>query len=261
MAKILTTKGSSAALEDILLKAEKEVILISFNFIISQSFLKIIKRAIDKGVVVKMVYGKYIKMDDESTFNALPNLQTLHLPDLHAKIFANETKCIVGSMNFSQASEMNNTELGVLLTKSSDGKTFDEAIDHAKFIVKEAKVDRPMLPKEIHDKHEVEKFKEIKSTKSKSTFVREFDRVTVEKKNDYGHGFCIRTGAKIPLNHLKPLSYDAYSIWAEYEDSYYREKYCHFTGELSNGQTCMANPILDKNWKKYCKVSGFNPTF
>lgn len=260
MAKILTTKGSSAALEDILLKAEREVILISYNFIISQSFLKIIKRAIDKGVVVKMVYGKYIKMDDESTFNALPNLQTLHLPDLHAKIFANETKCIIGSMNFSQASEMNNTELGVLLTKTSDGKTFDEAIDHANFIVKEATIKRPMLPKEIHDKYEEKNFKDLLQSKSsKVTFVNEFD--LAPSKKDHGHGYCIRTGEKIALNHLKPLSYDAYTIWAEYEDPYYREKFCHFTGEPSNGKTCMANPILDKNWKKYCKVSGFNPVF
>jgi hypothetical protein len=257
MAKILTTKGSSAALEDILLKAEKEVILISFNFIISQSFLKIIKRAIDKGVVVKMVYGKYIKMDDESTFNALPNLQTLHLPDLHAKIFANETKCIVGSMNFSQASEMNNTELGVLLTKSSDEKAFEEAIDHAKFIVKEAKVARPMIPKEIHDKHVPKK--ETENPKSLATS----DKTTKEyssndKYKDYGHGFCIRTGEKIPLNHLKPLCEDAYSIWVEYGDNNYPEHFCHFTGEHSNGETSYAMPIMQKNWKKYVKITGYN---
>lgn len=257
MAKILTTKGSSAALEDIILKAEKEVTLISFNFIISQSFLKIIKRAIDKGVVVKLVYGKYIKMDDETTFNGLPNLQVLHLPNLHAKIFSNETKCIIGSMNFSEASELNNTELGVLLTKSVDGKTFDEAIDHSQFIVKEAKLDRPMLPKEIHDKHQSKKIDETpKWMVTSGNVTKEYNPKV--KFNDHGHGFCIRTGEKIPLNHLKPLCNDAYSIWAEYGDQHYPEHFCHFTGEHSNGETCFAMPILQKNWKKYVKLTGFN---
>jgi hypothetical protein len=255
MAKILTTKGSSAALEDILLKAEKEVILISFNFIISQSFLKIIKRATDKGVVVKMVYGKYIKMEDQSAFNSLPNVQTLHLPNLHAKIFANEAKCIIGSMNFSEASEMNNTELGVLLTKASDGTTFDEAIDHARFIVSEAKIDRPMMPKEIHDKHKNKKQDAIPGwmvTSGGVTSPYKPESNLIEKN----YGFCIRTGQKIPLNHLKPFSGEAYSIWAEYGDEDYEEHYCHFTGEPSYGETSKASPILSKNWKKYCKITG-----
>lgn len=255
MAKILTTKGSSAALEDILLKAEKEVILISFNFIISESFFKTIKRATDRGVIVKMVYGKYIKMENETSFKALPNLQTLHLPNLHAKIFANETKCIIGSMNFSEASEMNNTELGVLLTKSGDEKTFEEAIDHARFIVKEAKVDRPMLPKEMNDKHSSKK--EVDNPKWMVTIGNETKEYkSNSKKSDFGHGYCIRTGEKIPLNHLKPFSASAYSVWAEYEDYGYPENYCHFTGEPSHGETCMSSPVLQKNWKKYLKITG-----
>jgi hypothetical protein len=149
MAKILTTKGSSAALEDIIMKAEKEVYLISFSFIVSLSFQKIIRRAIDKGITIKIVYGKSIRFEDENSFKELPNIQINYLPNLHAKIFANENKCIIGSMNFSEVSEMNNTELGVLLTSSSDGKTFDEAIEHCRFILQEARIERPLLPKNI----------------------------------------------------------------------------------------------------------------
>lgn len=28
------------------------------------------------------------------------------------------------------------------------------------------------------------------------------------------------------------------------------EKYCHFSGEESNGETSVNRPILNKNWKK-----------
>jgi hypothetical protein len=57
-------------------------------------------------------------------------------------------------------------------------------------------------------------------------------------------GFCIRTGEKIPFNPLKPYSDKAYKSWAQYKNPNYKEKYCHKTGQTSDGKTSMANPIL-----------------
>lgn len=51
MAKILTTKGSAAALEDLIRRAEKEIYLISFSFIISDSYITRLKQASDKGFI------------------------------------------------------------------------------------------------------------------------------------------------------------------------------------------------------------------
>jgi len=68
------------------------------------------------------------------------------------------------------------------------------------------------------------------------------------------NGYCIRTGVEIPFNVEKPLSYDAYKKWSEFGDSEYPEKYCHFSGEPSNGETSVSRPILKKNWKKASKV-------
>ncbi len=70
-------------------------------------------------------------------------------------------------------------------------------------------------------------------------------------------GYCIRTGKKIPFNISKPLSPAAYETWILFEDVYYPEKFCHFTGEQSNGETCFITPILKKNWKKAREVHGF----
>jgi hypothetical protein len=46
------------------------------------------------------------------------------------------------------------------------------------------------------------------------------------------------------------LSREAYKEWNKYGDKNFREKFCHFSGELSNGETSMNNPIMKKNWKK-----------
>jgi hypothetical protein len=53
----------------------------------------------------------------------------------------------------------------------------------------------------------------------------------------------------IPFNIEKPLSVEAVKKWNEYGDRDYKERFCHFTGEPSNGETSVNQPVL-KNWKK-----------
>lgn len=63
-------------------------------------------------------------------------------------------------------------------------------------------------------------------------------------------GYCIRTGVEIPFNPERPFCYNAFVTWNKYGDENFKEKYCHFSGEPSGGETCFAKPILRKNWKK-----------
>ena len=232
MAEVLTTKGLSAALEDLIRKAEKEVFLISYSFKISEGFIKRIRQSVERGVIIKIVYGTSINKETLNELKSIPNLQILHCPNLHAKIYANENKCIIGSMNFYDYSELNNTELGVLLTPSADTEAFKDAITHCREIVQESDIEMPLMPKSIHDKHMLAHENNLKTSPKKI-------------------GYCIRSGARIPLNHQKPLSSDSYTIWSLYSDDEYPEKFCHFSGEPSNGNTSMASPVLSKNWKNY----------
>ena len=57
-------------------------------------------------------------------------------------------------------------------------------------------------------------------------------------------GFCIRTGVEIPFNPEKPMCYDAYNTWAQFQNYDYPEKYCHRTGKPSFGKTSMRNPVM-----------------
>jgi hypothetical protein len=49
------------------------------------------------------------------------------------------------------------------------------------------------------------------------------------------------------------MSNKAFKMWNKYGDKEYQEKYCHYSGEPSNGDTSFAKPILRKNWKKAMK--------
>ena len=79
-----------------------------------------------------------------------------------------------------------------------------------------------------------------------------------EIKNDVAKpkGFCVRTGVEIPFNIEKPLSYEAYKLWSKDGDKDHHEKFCHFSGEPSNGETSVSKPILKKNWKKAKETFG-----
>ena len=56
-------------------------------------------------------------------------------------------------------------------------------------------------------------------------------------------GYCIRTGAKIPFNPKQPFSKQAYQSWSKFKNEEYAEKYCHYSGEPYNGETCLKHPF------------------
>ncbi|MTE27548.1 phospholipase D family protein [Winogradskyella ouciana] len=78
------------------------------------------------------------------------------------------------------------------------------------------------------------------SVKKKFHYNGRVSRIVPKEKK----GFCIRTGEEIPYNPDKPMSYDSYMTWVQYENYNFPENYCHKTGKPSYGKTSMANPIL-----------------
>jgi phosphatidylserine/phosphatidylglycerophosphate/cardiolipin synthase-like enzyme len=212
MAEILTTKGLAAALERIIRKGEKEIFLISYSFKIDDTYINRIKQASESKISIKIIYGEKVNKENLIKLHNDPYIEILQYPGLHAKIYANESECIIGSMNFYDYSEQHNTELGCLITTQNDSAAYSDALQHCRDIYKWAKGE-PVL-----------------------------------KANNIG--YCIRTGIKITFNIEKPLSAEAFKSWNKYGDEDYPEKYCHFSGEPSNGETSVNKPILKKNWKK-----------
>ncbi|MBA7526868.1 hypothetical protein ES705_19039 [subsurface metagenome] len=53
------------------------------------------------------------------------------IPKLHSKIYCNESKAIITSMNLYLASILNNKEIGILLTKNTELAEFNKIISYA----------------------------------------------------------------------------------------------------------------------------------
>ena len=81
-----------------------------------------------------------------------------------------------------------------------------------------------------------------------------YNKTKAAVKTQFEPGYCIRTGEKIPFNTKSPFSRSAYQSWSKYKKEDFSEKYCHYSGEPSNGETSFKKPILAKNWKKSQQV-------
>lgn len=238
MAKFINTRKAVSEIEDLIRNAGERLILISPYLKLSKDFKELLTYRNSKDKITNVIFGKQELNPDEMKF--LQGLRFVILKyneDLHAKCYVNDDKMVITSLNLYEFSMANNKEMGVLIDKNdpADSQLFDDAFKEVDYINQtsqqfELNATKPTFTKQTENKSSKEKLTSILINK--------------------GKGFCIRTGVEIPFNVEKPLSYDAYKKWNEFGDPDYPEKFCHFSGEPSNGDTSVSRPILKKNWKK-----------
>lgn len=243
MTKFLNTTGVSYHLEELIKNTKDRLILISpylqFNDRIKEHLqnLNIQKRDI------RIVYRENKLHPDENNWLAgQVGVRTSICKNLHAKCYINENEAIITSMNLYEFSQMNNNEMGIYISKESDEGLFKSVLEEAQRLLtvsEEIRVTVQKVDSKLKDS------KESKSAQNKP--INESIKPT---------GYCIRTGVEIPFNREKPFSYEAFKKWNEYAIIDYKEKYCHFSGELSNGETSFSKPILKKYWKKAQEIHG-----
>jgi phosphatidylserine/phosphatidylglycerophosphate/cardiolipin synthase-like enzyme len=231
MAKFLNTRKAVSELEDLIRNADQKLILISPYLKISRDFRELLDFRNKKDKITTIIFGKQELNPDEMKF--LQSLRFVILKyneTLHAKCYMNDSKMIITSLNLYEFSMANNKEMEVLIDKNdpSDKDLFEDSVKEIEFIDGTSE----------RFEFGVKSRENGKEERSKSKGIAD------------GNGFCIRTGVSIPFNIEKPLTKEAYKKWNEYGDENYPEKFCHFTGEPSNGETSVKQPILKKNWKK-----------
>ncbi len=251
MAKFINTRKAVSEIEDLIRNAGERLILVSPYLKLSKDFRQLLEYRNSRDRITTVVFGKQELKPDEMRFlQGLRFVVLKYNEDLHAKCYVNDDKMIITSLNLYEFSMANNKEMGVLIdrTDPADAQLFKDAMDEVDFIQSTSQRFDFVAPKpEALERTAVTKAQErVPSVKDRAPTVK------VATKN----GYCIRTGAEIPFNIEKPLSYDAYKRWSQYSDPDYAEKFCHFTGEPSKGETSVSRPILKKNWKKAQEIHG-----
>jgi RNA polymerase-binding transcription factor DksA len=287
MAKFLTGNELNSELEKILEGAEEQIILISPYIKLHDRYASTLRTKLNNHKLeITIVFGKNeddmsrsMKQDDFNFFKEFPNIQIRYEKRLHAKYYASESAAILTSMNLYSYSQDNNIEAGVLTKVTLLGDlassfmtndTFDnQAWNYFGRVIEQSELLFQKTPQYEsammgltknykESKVEIDKLSEFFADRAKFESGNRKD--TYEKKKvestpqtqtkSIETGYCIRTGKQIPFNQKRPLSDEAYQSWAKFSKEDYPEKFCHFSGEPSNGETTFAKPILRKHWKK-----------
>jgi len=227
--------------------------------------------------------SKSMKQDDFNFFKEFPNIQIRYEKRLHAKYYASESTAILTSMNLYSYSQDNNIEAGVmtkvtllgnlannLLTNVTGEDSFDnQAYSYFKRVIdqsdllfhKTPRYDKGTLGTGLNKKYissetKVDTLSDFFLNKQKTSSRKlqsknnKINQEEFQKLQTNKIGYCIRTGESIPFNLDRPLSDKAFNSWSKYKDEDYKEKFCHYSGEKSNGETSFAKPIIKKNWNK-----------
>lgn len=238
MAKFINTRKAVSEIEDLIKNAGEKLILVSPYLKLSKDFKELLTYRNSKDKITTVIFGKQELNPNEMKF--LQGLRFVILKyneDLHAKCYVNDDKMIITSLNLYEFSMANNKEMGVLIDKNDDAdkQLFEDAYKEVDYINQTSQRFELSESKPVSVKQD-----DVKSIKEKNTILASSSQP----------GYCIRTGSEIAFNIEKPMSYDAYKSWSKYSDPEYSEKFCHFSGESSNGETSVSRPVLKKNWKK-----------
>ena len=238
MAEFLDTQGVSYYLKKLIDNSNDKLYLISPYLQLNNQLKLSLEDRHKFSIDIVIIYGKVtdINPDDSEWLKSMPGIKLMFHKDLHAKCYFNEQEAIITSMNLYMFSQQNNVEMGIYISKEKDEELYKQIA---------SEVDRIKRGSE-HRTISVQKVETVKK-----------EIKSAPKYSQKPTGYCIRTGVEIPFNIEKPLSKEAYKKWNEYADPEYKEKYCHFSGEPSNGETSVSKPILRKNWKKAQEIHGF----
>jgi phosphatidylserine/phosphatidylglycerophosphate/cardiolipin synthase-like enzyme len=236
MAKFLDTTGVSYHLQQLINKANEKLVLISPYLKINDRIKQSLEDKNRMKIDIRVVYGKNeLQPEENNWLKSMTSIRASFCKDLHAKCYLNENEAIITSMNLYEFSQVNNNEMGIFVDKVSDPDLYKEIYDEAYRLIR--------ISDEIIISVEKAPSKEKNTEKHDS-------KNQIEKNLAIGTGYCIRTGVKIPFDAKNPLCKEALKSWNKYKDPTYKEKYCHFTGEPSFGETSVEFPIMKKNWKK-----------
>ena len=268
MAKFITGSNINSEIENLISGASEQLILISPYIKLHHRFRsQLLNKVENHKLEITIVFGKNDKdimksfdSEDLKFLKSFPNIEIRYEKRLHAKYYASEDTAILTSMNLYDYSQDNNIEFGILTKATLFGALSSENIDNQSFSYF---VDTVIPQSELYYKKEpVYKSGVVGLGKSYSfseVKVDRFDETSakssyIDLKKVKRNGYCIRTGKEIKFNPKRPFSYQSFKEWAKYENQDYPERFCHFSGEESNGKTSFASPILKKHYSAFKDV-------
>jgi len=143
MADFLTTTGTSYFIEQLIITAKKDLVLVTPFLKLTQNLFERISDAEKKGIKITLIYGKNeLPKPEMNRLLSFKNIQIYFCQNLHAKCYHNESAMIITSMNLYEFSERNNREMGIYIEKEKDKDIFQQALDEIESIKNNSKLEK-----------------------------------------------------------------------------------------------------------------------
>lgn len=137
MAKFLNTSAANYHLEEIIRVARDRLILISPFLKLNDRIKELLADKNRLKLDVRIVYGKNeLQPEEINWLRGLAFIRTSYCKHLHAKCYLNEQFCIVTSLNLYEFSQVNNNEMGVLISREADAELYQNAAEEAQRIIR-----------------------------------------------------------------------------------------------------------------------------
>lgn len=137
MAKFLTTTGINYHLEELIKNSKEKLILISPYLKLSERIKELLEDKNRLKIDVRLVYGKSeLQPEEIGWLKELAYVRTSFCKNLHAKCYLNEDEGIITSLNLYEFSQVNNNEMGVLISKLKDPDLFNDTYDECQRIIR-----------------------------------------------------------------------------------------------------------------------------
>lgn len=137
MAKFLNTSATNYFLEELIKGASDRLILISPFLKLNDRLKELLEDKNRLKLDIRIVFGKNeLQPEEINWLRELDYIRTSFCKNLHAKCYLNEANCIITSLNLYEFSQVNNNEMGILLSRNEDPDLYREAYEEAQRIIR-----------------------------------------------------------------------------------------------------------------------------
>ena len=278
MPEFLTTTGISDRLQKIIREADEFLVLISPYWQTNPRIRELLEQKSRTDTHIRVIYRKLdLHTEEGQWIYSLPSIELCFREPLHAKCYLNEKEALLTSMNLYQFSEVNNDEMGILVSRRREddsGRLYNQIYSEAAQIARLSEKIREVPRKERasgfkglirrftnqgqaddgEDTASLETTEVNSDSDATTSLVRtqtntyqpDAGQVTVSGASESAQsmpatGFCIRCSSVVPANPTEPYCNRCYRTWNRFKNEDYEEKVCHLCGNAE--ATTMAKPL------------------
>ena len=241
MADFLTTTGVSYRLEEIIKSAAERLVLISPFLRVNGRIKELLEDKDRLKIDVRVIYGKNeLQPEENNWLESMTSIRTSYCNNLHAKCYLNENEALLTSMNLYEFSQINNNEMGIIVSREKEPELYSEILQESMRIVRVSEEIRVTVAK-VEAPERIRERPVVKKT-----------RTTTKAPTD---GFCIRCKTALSANPAQPYCKPCYTSWKRYENEQYEESHCHTCG--AKHSATLLKPVCYACYKKYKDVFEF----